>query len=229
VGDVDVGVDDEAILLEPEPHIPDIPEVSSIPEVVDIPDVADIPDEVDIPDVAAVAGAADPAATPPPSKLAVDPNIPDGEVPKVEHVVLLPGIAIAPVTVGAGLTPGDAISVAPSGMPVGDTAKPVPMPSGEVAPMVGVGLAIPLTCAMAALQTKSAGRTAAINEILTGVLRLQTASRRRTPASIGFEMISLDARLSDIGQTPSGGSCSFEKISNGRCSSSRPAPRCSWL
>jgi hypothetical protein len=36
-GDDDVGVDDEAMLLEPEPHIPDMPEVSSIPEVVDIP------------------------------------------------------------------------------------------------------------------------------------------------------------------------------------------------
>jgi hypothetical protein len=73
VGDVDVGVDEEAMLLEPEPHIPDMPEVSSIPEVVDIPDVADIPDdvdipvEVDIPDIAAVAGAAVPTATPAPS------------------------------------------------------------------------------------------------------------------------------------------------------------------
>ena len=73
VGDVDVGVDDEAILLEPEPHIPDIPDVSSIPEVVDIPDVAEIPDDVDVadiavaPDVAAVAGIAAPAAVPPPS------------------------------------------------------------------------------------------------------------------------------------------------------------------
>jgi hypothetical protein len=73
VGDVDVGVDDAATLLDPEPHIPDMPEVCSIPEVVDIPDVAEIPDdvdipgEVDIPDVAAVAGAAVPAAVPPPS------------------------------------------------------------------------------------------------------------------------------------------------------------------
>jgi hypothetical protein len=70
VGDVDVGVDEEAMLLEPEPHIPDMPEVSSIPEVVD---VADIPDDegiamdVDIPGIAAVAGAGVPAATPPPS------------------------------------------------------------------------------------------------------------------------------------------------------------------
>jgi hypothetical protein len=72
VGDVEVGVEEAAMLLEPEPHIPDMPEVSSMPEVVDIPDVADIPDDVDIPDVidipdVAVAGAAAPIAIPPPS------------------------------------------------------------------------------------------------------------------------------------------------------------------
>jgi hypothetical protein len=73
VGDVDVGVDDEAMLLEPEPHIPDIPEVSSVPEAVDIPDGTDICDDVDVPGivvgsvVAAVAGAAVPGAVPPPS------------------------------------------------------------------------------------------------------------------------------------------------------------------
>ena len=198
VGDVDIGVEDEAMLLEPEPHIPDMPEVSSIPEVVDIPDVADIPDdvgipgEVDIPDVAAVAGAADPTPIPPPSKLAVDPNIDDGEVPEVEHVEPLPGIAIVPVRpVGAGLMPGDAISVEPRGMPVWETAEPAPMPSGEVAPMVGVGLTIPLTCAMATLQAKSAGTAAAINENLTGVLRLPAASSQRAPISIIFVTIRL--------------------------------------
>jgi hypothetical protein len=67
VGAVDVGTEDEAMLLEPEPHIPDIPEVSSIPEDVDIPDVAEIPDDVDVPDDAAVAGAAVPTVIPPPS------------------------------------------------------------------------------------------------------------------------------------------------------------------
>jgi len=73
VGDVEVGVEEEAMPLEPEPHIPDMPEVCSMPEVVDIPDVADIPDdvviaeEVDISGDAAVAGAAVPAAIPPPS------------------------------------------------------------------------------------------------------------------------------------------------------------------
>jgi hypothetical protein len=75
VGGVDVGLDDAAMLLEPEPHIPDNPDVASIPEDVDSPDVAEIADDVDIPDVpvlpgvAAVAGVVVPAAIPipPPS------------------------------------------------------------------------------------------------------------------------------------------------------------------
>jgi hypothetical protein len=61
VGDVDVGAEEEAMLLEPEPHIPDMPEVSGIP------DVDDIPVDAGIPDVAAVAGAVVPIVTPPPS------------------------------------------------------------------------------------------------------------------------------------------------------------------
>jgi hypothetical protein len=89
--DADVGVDDEAILLEPEPHIPDIPDVLSIAKDVDVPDVIVISDDVDVPGVAvgsvvaavgsvpvmpdvamlpvvaAVAGAAVPGAVPPPS------------------------------------------------------------------------------------------------------------------------------------------------------------------
>jgi hypothetical protein len=165
--DVDVGVDDDAMLVEPEPHIPDIPEVSSIPEAVDVPGGIDICDDVDVPGivvgsvvvavgsvpvapdvamlpvVAAVAGAALPAAAPPPSKLAVDPNVPDADSPPVEHavplVVMAPlvGIAIVPVTlpVGAGLTPAELISVAPIGSPVVPT-----IPSGEVAPSEGTAV-----------------------------------------------------------------------------------------
>ena len=170
VGDVDVGVDDEAMLLEPEPHIPDIPEVSSVPEAVDIPDGTDICDDVDVPgivvgsvvaavasvpvvpDVAmlpvvgAVAGAAVPGAVPPPSKLAVDPNIPDSDIPPVEQplLVIAPvvGIAIVPVTppVGAGLTPSDVTSVEPSGIPVVPTDPLAPIPSGEVAPSEGTAV-----------------------------------------------------------------------------------------
>jgi hypothetical protein len=175
VGEVDVGDEDAVMLLEPEPHIPDMPEVCSISEVFDVPDVAEIadevesPGEVDIPDAAAVAGAAVPIDIPPPSKLAVDPNIDDGAVPMIEHVVPLLGMEIVPVaSPGAGLTPGDTISVEPSGIPVGETDEPVPIPSGEVAPRVGVGTAIPLTCAIAALQTKSAARVAAISDNLAG-------------------------------------------------------------
>jgi hypothetical protein len=55
---IEVGADDEAMPLEPEPHMPDNPEVSIIPEVVEIPDVADIPD---------VAAVAVPIVIPPPS------------------------------------------------------------------------------------------------------------------------------------------------------------------
>src|ERR1700754_4515161 len=88
--DVDVGADDEAMLLDPEPHMPDIPDVSSIPEDVEVPDATVISDDVDVPgiamgsvdaavgsvsavpDVAAVAGDAVSGAVPPPAKLAVD-------------------------------------------------------------------------------------------------------------------------------------------------------------
>jgi hypothetical protein len=75
--DVDVGADDNATPLEPEPHIPDNPAVVAIPEVTDNPEVADI--AADIPDVAlvpavavatvdAVAGGVAPLrVTPPPS------------------------------------------------------------------------------------------------------------------------------------------------------------------
>ena len=159
--DVDVGVDDETVLVEPEPHIPDIHDVSSIPEDVDIPNGTDISDDVDVPVVAAVgsvpvapdvamlpvvaavAGAAVPGAVPPPSKLAVDPNVPDADIPPVGHavplVVMAPlvGIAIVPVTlpVGAGLTPAELISVAPIGSPVVPT-----IPSGEVAPSEGTAV-----------------------------------------------------------------------------------------
>jgi hypothetical protein len=184
-----VGVEDAAMLLEPEPHIPDMPEVCSISEVADTPDVAEIADDVDspgevvIPDAAAVAGAAVPMAIPPPSKLAVDPNIDDDAVPMVEHAVLLFGIEIVPVaSPGAGLMPEDAISVEPSGMPVGETGEPVAaMPSGEVVPTVGVGVTMALTCAIAALQTKSAGRIAAINDNLTRKWARMELLRRSWP------------------------------------------------
>ena len=187
VGAVEVGVDDEATLLEPEPHIPDIPAVSIIPEVVDTPDVLkrfaefDIPD-VDAPDIAVlpavVALAETPVPIPPPSKLAVDPNIDDGEVPTVEHAVPLVvlGSAIVPVTpVGTGLSPAEVISVEPSGIPVGPTDVPGLNPSAEVAPRVGV-VGIAPTCAVALLAAKSAESATATNRNPTCVLRFPAIS-----------------------------------------------------
>jgi hypothetical protein len=113
----------------------------------------------------------------------------------VEQLAPLPGMAIAPGTpAGAGLMPGDAISVEPRGMPVGETVDPVSIPSGEVAPMVGVGLAIPPTWAIAALQTRSGESTAAINESLIGVLRLETPSPSRAPTSVSIPTIALASR-----------------------------------
>jgi hypothetical protein len=190
----DVAVEDEATLLEPEPHIPDNPDVSGIPDVVDIPEVADVPD-IDMADGDMADGVPDPIAIPPPSKLVVDPNIPDGEVPTVEHAVL-PGIVMVPVEEpGIGLIPGEASSVDPSGIPVGATEEFVVIPSGEVAPIVGVGVAIAPTCATGTLHTNNAGRTAATGQYLMSPRRLLAALRGRAASTD-----SAGVRRSDIGQ-----------------------------
>ena len=185
------------MLLEPEPHIPDIPDVF-IPEDVDTPDDVDIPlpDDVDTPGIGmvpgstAAAGAEAPAAVPPPSYIAVEPYISEGEVATVEHVVplLVVGIVIVPAKpVGPGLTPPDLISVEPSGIPVGELAEPIETPSGEVAPIMGVGSTVSSTCAIAsALQTIAAETTAATNDNLilqspfeAGVARPETSAMSR--------------------------------------------------
>jgi hypothetical protein len=51
-----------------------------------------------------------------------------------------------PPIVGEGLTPGDASSVLPNGMPTGPTGELGVMPSGVVAATPGV---VPATCAKA--------------------------------------------------------------------------------
>ena len=210
VGNVDVGVDDDAMLLEPEPHIPDIPDVSSIPDDVDIPGGIVICDDVDVPRVAAgsvvaavgsavlpvvaaVAGAAVPGVVPPPSKLAVDPNIPEYEVPTVEHVVPLlviapvVGIAIVPVTppVGAGLTPSELISLESSGIPVPPTDPSVPIPSGEVTPREGVAVIGSSTWANAVLDPKADSISATITNCLIVSSQIQMVRRfRRRPCRV---------------------------------------------
>ena len=137
----DIGVDDAARLPEPAPHMLWVPEVSIRADVGGISD-----DGIAI----VLCGVTVPSATPPPSKVAADPNIVDGAVPVVEHTVL----PIMPVegSGGAGLTPGDAISVAPNGMPVPPTGALGAMP---VATWREEGVGITAACCA------KAGRTAA--------------------------------------------------------------------
>jgi hypothetical protein len=176
VGAVDIGVDDEATLLEPEPHIPDNPDVSIIPGLVDIPDVAD-PDVAGVPDI--VEDVEAPTGVPPPSKVEVDPNICDGAVPTVEHDVPLLG-TVPVVEVGIGLTPGDASSVAPNGIPVPPTDAPGLLPSGEVIPSEGVVATAP-TWAIAGLQhTKSQATATVKKDFMEGSSEMSRANHVRS-------------------------------------------------
>jgi hypothetical protein len=92
-------------------------------------------------------------ALPPPSKSAVEPDVPDVKLCIPEHVAV-------------GLTPGDTSSVAPRGVPAGATGELGPMPSGDVMPSGdGSGeMPMPPTCAKAGLQTMSVAVIATINE-----------------------------------------------------------------
>jgi hypothetical protein len=146
----DVGVDDAARLPEPAPHMLWAPDVSIRADVGGMPDddiagVVIIPGIVDI----VLCGVTLPTSTPPPSKVVADPNIVDGAVPIVEHTVL-------PMVdeFGAGLTPGEAISVAPKGMPVPPTGALGTMPSGDVAESEGVGITA-ACCAKAGPHSKT--------------------------------------------------------------------------
>ncbi len=53
-------------------------------------------------------------------------------------------VAVIVLVAGAGLTPGEAISVAPNGIPVPPTDVVGPMPRGEVAPSEGVAGIAPI-------------------------------------------------------------------------------------
>jgi hypothetical protein len=176
--DVEVGVEDAVTLLEPEPHIPEVsnvPEGVSVPEALDIPDVADGVAAVP-PATAPVAGMAFPGSIPPPSKLSDEPNMSADEAPNVVQGTLLSGIAMVPVgLIGAGLVPGEVISVAPKGIPVPPTELPLLTSSGEVVPTSGVGTTM-LCCAMAAWLARTKESSIPINESLTGILRLKIRS-----------------------------------------------------
>jgi hypothetical protein len=133
----DVAAADEAMLLEVEPHGPDIAVLPGIDTPVPIP-------------------------IPPPSKVVVEPDIADDALPVVGQ--------------GNGLRPGDASCVAPMAIPVGATDEPGVMPSGEVAPMLGVGLPIPPTCAKAEQQLNSTAAAVTIaKRVIMGLTSSSTA------------------------------------------------------
>jgi hypothetical protein len=116
-----------------------------------------------VPGVAALPGSGVPVPipNPPPSKFVLEPDAPADGIPMAAHVVPVPVIPLA--SVSAGLSPGDASSVAPMGRPTGWTGEPNVMPSGEVVPITGVALPIPPTCAKTGLQLNSAAAVAVIN------------------------------------------------------------------
>jgi hypothetical protein len=101
--------------------------------------------------------------------VAVDPYIVLGAIPTVEQITPPPGMVIVPVgSEGMGLTPGEAISVEPSGMPVCETGAPM-APSGVVALIEGVGAAMPVTWARAAFTANNDVNAAVINESFTAL------------------------------------------------------------
>jgi hypothetical protein len=145
---------------------------------------ADI-DPIPVGDEADAAGAIDAVPPrPPPSKIVVEPDVPGFAMPVELPSAPAPEHAVAPPIAGTtgdapdviGLTPGDASSVAPSGIPVGATGPAGPMPSGDVMPSGdGPGdVASPPTWADAEPQPNNAAVVTTINR------RLMTGSSSRS-------------------------------------------------
>jgi len=118
------------------------------------------------------------------------------------------GIAIVPVTlpVGAGLTPSDVTSVAPSGIPVAPTDPPAPIPSGEVTPSEGVAVVGSSTWANAGHNKDQA------------VAKINNGLMKDSPIWPG-------ARLCDIVNPSAVAREASRKISSCRCSICCPALR----
>jgi len=137
-------------------------------------------------------------AVPPPSNSKGEPDVPALDVPVPDVVPVLelatpkdasgieppmPPHVVTLLVVGdgggfVGLTPRVGTSVAPRRRPVGGTAEPGPMPSGEVVPMAGVGLPVASTCAKTGLHPKNAASIAAVNahRIVISIVRTQRSS-----------------------------------------------------
>ena len=99
-------------------------------------------------------------AMPPPSKTVLELDM-----PMLEHDAVPPMEGTGDVPLVIGLTPGEASSVAPKGIPVGATCAAGPIPSGDVMPS-GDG-PIPPTCAKAAPQPSSIAAVAANKRVIS--------------------------------------------------------------
>ena len=100
----------------------------------------------------------------------------DAPIPEHVPAVMEPR---ADVPAAVGLTPGVAISVAPSGIPVTPTDAPGPIPSGEVTPS-GTGAPVPtVTCAHAVLQPRRTDTVVVTNKRLIDVTRRLSWINRR--------------------------------------------------
>jgi hypothetical protein len=101
---------------------------------------------------------------PPPSKVEVEPDIPDAALSVVEQ------FAPSDVPDGSGLMPPGWNSVAPRGIPIGPTDGLDPItPSGEVWPIPRAEpdvASVPLICAKAELLLNNASSVATINACL---------------------------------------------------------------
>jgi hypothetical protein len=148
-------------------------------------DEADAAGAIDEPLAAQVPDAVPPR--PPPSKTVVEPDVPGIAMPVELPTASAPEHAVAPPIAGTtgeapdviGLTPGDASSVAPSGIPVGATGAAGPMPSGDVMPSGdGPGdVASPPICADAGPQPNNAAVIATIDRrVMSGLLLVSARS-----------------------------------------------------
>src|SRR5215472_3084597 len=127
--------------------------------------------EAAVPVVLQLLATAEPSELPPPSKLLPVVLLPMPEPIEVAPPSKTPVLAVVPtahgVTHGSGLVPPVSSSVDPSGMPTGpDDALKFIVPSGEVAPMPGVGAVCADAALVAAIATSAANAKSARIDIL---------------------------------------------------------------
>jgi len=134
----------------------------------------------------------EPSGAPPPSKLDIDPvtPLPVADIPVVDPAVppLEAAVPVHNVPPASGLVPPLLSSVAPSGMPIGpDGPLKFIVPSGDVAPMPGVGA----TCAKLVAQPK---RKRAPAMVRTRRIETSPCWRHKVVSSSPWSRVSISCR-----------------------------------